>query len=203
MKKITLVLALMLLFISNADAQKRGGVSQNKWGFGPELDGGISVLYNIDESYSSIQLNINAGFFANYLISNNFSVELAAKYNYKFGTIKYAHYINVPALAIYHFRSGNHIGLGPQYSHCLNAPNISGSNYNYLSAVLEFSYMSNTMSSGNTFYFSKDKIFRHTLRIGYGITPIIGSGKKLNSAFIESVVKWDLLNKGKGRNKKR
>lgn len=213
MKKITLVLALMLLFISNSEAQRKGSVSQNKLGFGLELNLGVTGIYKNFGDYSS-SLDICPGFFVNYLMSNNFSLELAPSYsfriyddeaNYKFN---FFHYINAPVLAKYHFENKNYLGLGVQYSQCLNAPNIPGTNFNYLSALLEYSYMSRFSGGKYITYVAEDKIFRHTFRVGYGITPITGISQegelvKSNLFFFETVIKWDLFNQGKGRSMSR
>lgn len=204
MKKIILLIAIISLTLTSGFAQKPKSTSKaGTIGFGPLVKtGGVQIPEN------SFQMNVGGGLFGNYSLNKYLKVHGEIAYEYRFAALTYSwQYIEVPALVSFQLGSG-FVGAGLKYSQCIIHPDYvvggPGSNYSYVSAIVEFSYQSAQSMFGNNIFMSLLAGFggyKTALRLGYALTPysynlMNGLGEvtnyKSHPFFAEAVLRYDL-----------
>ncbi len=200
MKKTILLIAVLFFALSSSVAQKS---KTNTIGFGPLVKtGGVQIPEN------QFQMNLGGGLFGQYPINKFMKVHGEIAYEYRFAALSSSwQYIEVPALVTFQLGNG-FIGAGLKYSQCIVKPNYViggvGSNYSYLSAIVEFSYQSAQSMFGNNLIISILSGFggyKTALRLGYAITPYSYNlenafgdivNYKSHPFFAEAVLRYDL-----------
>ncbi len=188
MKKLLLSLAIMLTAFSTLNAQD---YNKGDWELGPMIN--IDANFKIKGDFD-FQIGGGAGLYGNYAFTDVIKGIFETKYDFRWGTDGNLQYINVPALVCFKIGTG-YIGVGAQYSFCIDGHGFSTGKLSYTSAIMEFSYKTKWASSGNYMIYSEEG-FRNILRIGYAVTsiPYMASGGtlKYNPFLIEAVLRFDI-----------
>lgn len=190
MKKSLLFLAIMLTAFTTLNAQD---YNKGDWELGPiiSIDANIRAKKDFDA-----QIGGGVGLYGNYAFTDVIKGIFETKYDFRFGGNEgNAQYINVPALVCFQIGTG-YIGVGAQYSLCIDGNGFSTGKLSYTSAIMEFSYKSKWARSGNYMIY-REEGFRQILRIGYALTSIPymtsnGNVLKYNPFLIEAVLRIDI-----------